>query len=197
MDGSDDFYAFLRVPMPDVGQKIGPNQGLELIAKAAWQTSIKSGMKDWKSIRASKYSNRDSMKNRSSGFQTEAKISAHLHHPNIVEIFGVISERHCPVPGKWNSSTGFPQRPAQAPQAGAFHLCPVTRLFRLQPLHYAHNQVLRSTASPTTGSSIATSSPPISSLRETHHQTAISGSQKPSTSASIPSARRSWARLPT
>ncbi len=75
--------------MPEAGQRIGPNRILELIAEGGMANVYKVWHEGLEILRAIKILkpgfNEESMHR----LHTEAKISAHLHHPNIVEIYGV------------------------------------------------------------------------------------------------------------
>jgi serine/threonine protein kinase len=142
MDGSDDFMPSFGVPMPDVGQKIGPNRVLELIAEGGMANVYKVWHEGLEIVRAVKILKPGFNEESKQRLQTEAKISAHLHHPNIVEIFGV---------NFWNDIVPY----LEMEFIDGFSLKDLLRhhkqvhftfalslgYFVCNALHYAHNQV--------------------------------------------------------
>jgi serine/threonine protein kinase len=141
-DGSDDFMPSFGVPMPDVGQKIGPNRILELIAEGGMANVYKVWHEGLEIVRAVKILKPGFNEESKQRLQTEAKISAHLHHPNIVEIFGV---------NFWNDVVPY----LEMEFIDGFSLKDLLRhhkqvhftfalslgYFICNALHYAHNQV--------------------------------------------------------
>ncbi|MDD5674942.1 MAG: protein kinase [Chitinivibrionales bacterium] len=78
-----------RAAMPMLGQKVGQNRILELIAEGGMANVYKTwheGLEVVRAIKILKPGFSDEARDR---LQTEAKISANLHHPNIVEIYVV------------------------------------------------------------------------------------------------------------
>jgi serine/threonine protein kinase len=142
MDGSDDLVPGLAVPMPDIGQKIGPNRVLELIAEGGMANVYKVWHEGLEIVRAVKILKPGFNEESKQRLQTEAKISAHLHHPNIVEIFGV---------NFWNDLVPY----LEMEFIDGFSLKDLLRhhkqvhftfalslgYFVCNALHYAHNQV--------------------------------------------------------
>jgi serine/threonine protein kinase len=75
--------------MPEPGHRIGPNRILELIAEGGMANVYKVWHEGLEIVRAIKILKPGFNEESKQRLQTEAKISAHLHHPNIVEIYGV------------------------------------------------------------------------------------------------------------
>ena len=142
MDGSDDLLPSYGVPMPDVGQKIGPNRILELIAEGGMANVYKVWHEGLEIVRAVKILKPGFNEESKQRLQTEAKISAHLHHPNIVEIFGV---------NFWNETVpylemefidGFSLKDLLKHRKQVhFNFALSLGSFICNALHYAHNQV--------------------------------------------------------
>jgi serine/threonine protein kinase len=142
MDGSDDLFPAYGVPMPDVGQKIGPNRILELIAEGGMANVYKVWHEGLEIVRAVKILKPGFNEESKQRLQTEAKISAHLHHPNIVEIFGV---------NFWNNTVpylemefidGFSLKDLIKHRKQVhFTFALSLGYFVCNALHYAHNQV--------------------------------------------------------
>ena len=79
----------LSFAMPEPGHKIGPNRILELIAEGGMANVYKVWHEGLEIVRAIKILKPGFNEESKQRLQTEAKISAHLNHPNIVEIYGV------------------------------------------------------------------------------------------------------------
>ncbi|HEX7509834.1 MAG TPA: serine/threonine-protein kinase, partial [Chitinivibrionales bacterium] len=77
------------ISMPEIGQRIGPNRVLELIAEGGMANVYKVWHEGLEIVRAIKILKPGFNEESKQRLHTEAKISAHLHHPNIVEIYGV------------------------------------------------------------------------------------------------------------
>ncbi len=75
--------------MPEPGHRIGPNRILELIAEGGMANVYKVWHEGLEIVRAIKILKPGFNEESKQRLHTEAKISAHLHHPNIVEIYGV------------------------------------------------------------------------------------------------------------
>ena len=72
--------------MPSPGDKIGPNQILEIIGEGGSACVYKVWHEGLEVIRAIKILKQDKNKHARDRFLTEAKILADIHHPNIIEI---------------------------------------------------------------------------------------------------------------
>jgi len=122
--------------------------------------------------------------------QTEAKISAHLHHLISLKFLGEFWNDIVPYL-EMEFIDGFSLKDLLRHHKQVHSLCPVTRLFRLQrPAIMPITRSLRSTAS-LHGVVHRDIKPANISLRETAPSNLrISGSQNPPTSASIPSGQK-------
>ena len=75
--------------MPEPGHRIGPNRILEQVAEGGMANIYKVWHEGLEIVRAIKILKPGFNEESKQRLHTEAKISAHLHHPNIVEIYGV------------------------------------------------------------------------------------------------------------
>jgi serine/threonine protein kinase len=131
-----------NVHMPEISQTIGHNRIIELLAEGGMANVYKVWHEDLEIVRAIKILKpgfNDESKER---LRTEAKISAHLHHPNIVEMYGV----HF-----WNDTVPYLEmefidgmslkqlldRERRLPFTVAMSVI----RFVCSALHYAHNQI--------------------------------------------------------
>jgi serine/threonine protein kinase len=131
-----------NVRMPEISQTLGHNRIIELIAEGGMATVYKVWHEELEIVRAIKILKpgfNDESKER---LRTEAKISAHLHHPNIVEMYGV---------DFWNDTVPYLEmefvdglslkqlidREKRLPFTVAVSIV----RFICNALHYAHNQV--------------------------------------------------------
>lgn len=85
-------------PMPNVGDKIGPNRVMLLIGEGGMASVFKVWHESLEVTRALKILKNSSDKELRDRFFTEAKILADIHHPNIVEIHNL---------GYWEQQTPF------------------------------------------------------------------------------------------
>jgi serine/threonine protein kinase len=130
------------VRLPEISQTLGHNRIIELIAEGGMATVYKVWHEELEIVRAIKILKpgfNDESKDR---LRTEAKISAHLHHPNIVEMYGV---------DFWNDTVPYLEmefvdgmslkqlvdREKRLPPTVAVAIIG----FICNALHYAHNQV--------------------------------------------------------
>ncbi|MGB7566671.1 MAG: protein kinase [Chitinivibrionales bacterium] len=142
MDGSDDVVPAYGISMPEIGQKIGPNRILELIEEGGMANVYKVWHEGLEIVRAVKILKPGFNEESKQRLQTEAKISAHLHHPNIVEIFGV---------NFWNDTVPYLEMEfidgyslkdlLKHHKQGHFTFALSIGYFVCNALHYAHNQV--------------------------------------------------------
>lgn len=142
MDGSDDLTPAYGVHMPKVGQKIGPNRVLDLVAEGGMANVYKVWHEGLEIVRAVKILKPGFNEESKQRLQTEAKISAHLHHPNIVEIFGV---------NFWNNAVPYLEMEfidgyslkdlLKYHKQVHFTFALSIGVFVCNALHYAHNQV--------------------------------------------------------
>lgn len=131
-----------NVRMPEISQTLGHNRIIELIAEGGMAAVYKVWHEELEIVRAIKILKpgfNDESKER---LRTEAKISAHLHHPNIVEMYGV---------NFWNDMVPYLEmeyvdglslkelidREKRLP----FLVAVAIIRFVCNALHYAHNQV--------------------------------------------------------
>jgi serine/threonine-protein kinase len=126
-------------PMPNVGDKIGPNRVMLLIGEGGMASVFKVWHESLEVTRALKILKNSSDKELRDRFFTEAKILADIHHPNIVEIHNL---------GYWEQQTPFLEmefvdgysirdlitQHTRFPLSAAI----VTVYFVCQALHYAH-----------------------------------------------------------
>jgi serine/threonine-protein kinase len=82
-------YEPKQVPMPVVGDKIGPNRVQVLIGEGGSANVYKVWHEGLEVIRAVKVLKKASDREARERFLTEAKILADIHHPNIVEIHNI------------------------------------------------------------------------------------------------------------
>jgi len=142
MDGSDDSSLGQDIAMPEIGQKIGANRILELIAEGGMANVYKVWNEGLEIVRAIKILKPGFNEESKQRLQTEAKISAHLHHPNIVEIYGV---------DFWNNTVpylemefidGFSLKDLLKHKKQLHYTFALSiGYFVCNALHYAHNQV--------------------------------------------------------
>ena len=131
-----------HVQLPEIGQRIGSNRIIDLIAEGGMAAVYKVWHEDLEIVRAIKILKPGFDEESKQRIRTEAKISAHLRHPNIVEIYGVQF---------WNDTVPYLEmefvdgyslktileKHKQLPLAAALSLI----YFVCNALHYAHNQV--------------------------------------------------------
>jgi len=139
---AEEFLQKYNVLMPEISQTLGQNRIIELIAEGGMANVYKVWHQELEIIRAVKILKpgfNDESKER---LRTEAKISAHLNHPNIVELYGV----HF-----WNDMVPYLEmeyvdgmslkqlldREKRLPFTVAVSIL----RFVCNALHYAHNQV--------------------------------------------------------
>ena len=142
MDGSDDSSPDQEIVMPEIGRKIGANRILELIAEGGMANVYKVWNEGLEIVRAIKILKPGFNEESKQRLQTEAKISAHLHHPNIVQIYGV---------DFWNNTVpylemefidGFSLKDLLKHKKQLhFTFALSIGYFVCNALHYAHNQV--------------------------------------------------------
>jgi serine/threonine protein kinase len=87
--GFDMSRTDLGISMPMLGAKIGQNRILSLIAEGGMASVYKTWHEGLEVVRAIKILKPGFSSEARDRLQTEAKISANLHHPNIVEIYMV------------------------------------------------------------------------------------------------------------
>jgi serine/threonine protein kinase len=130
-----------NVRLPEINQPLGHNRIIELIAEGGMAAVYKVWHEDLEIVRAIKILKPGFDDESKERLRTEAKISAHLHHPNIVEMYGV----HF-----WNDSVPYLEmeyvdgmslkqlieREKQIP----FPVAVAIIRFVCNALHYAHNQ---------------------------------------------------------
>jgi tRNA A-37 threonylcarbamoyl transferase component Bud32 len=139
---TEDLMPGYQIPQPEAGQKIGHNRIIDLIAEGGMATVYKVWHEELEIVRAIKILRPGFDEESKKRIRTEAKISAHLRHPNIVEIYGV----HF-----WNDTVPYLEMEfvdgyslktlidKQKRLPLAFSLSLVH--FICNALHYAHNQV--------------------------------------------------------
>ena len=130
------------VTMPEVGQRIGPNRILELIAEGGMANVYKVWHEGLEIVRAIKILKPGFNEESKQRLHTEAKISAHLHHPNIVEIYGVSFWKDAVPFMEMEYIDGFSLKDLLKYQKQAhFTLAISIGYFVCNALNYAHNQV--------------------------------------------------------
>ena len=131
-----------NVRMPEISQSLGHNRIIELIAEGGMATVYKVWHEELEIVRAIKILKPGFNEESKDRLRTEAKISAHLHHPNIVEMYGV---------DFWNDTVPYLEmefvdgmslkqlidREKRLPFTVAVSII----RFVCNALHYAHNQV--------------------------------------------------------
>jgi serine/threonine protein kinase len=131
-----------NVRMPEISQTLGHNRIIELIAEGGMAAVYKVWHEELEIVRAIKILKPGFNEESKDRLRTEAKISAHLHHPNIVEMYGV---------DFWNDTIPYLEmeyvdgmslkqlidRERRLPFAVAASII----RFVCSALHYAHNQV--------------------------------------------------------
>ncbi len=88
-DKPEPGFAEYQLQLPGVGQRIGSNRIIDLIAEGGMASVYKVWHEELEIVRAIKMLKPGFDEESKSRLRTEAKISAHLRHPNIVEIYGV------------------------------------------------------------------------------------------------------------
>jgi serine/threonine protein kinase len=128
--------------MPEAGQRIGPNRILEPIAEGGMANIYKVWHEGLEIIRALKILKPGFNEESKQRLQTEAKISAHLHHPNIVEIYGVNFWREMVPYLEMEFIDGFSLKDLMKYQKRVhFTFALSLGYFICNALHYAHSQV--------------------------------------------------------
>jgi serine/threonine protein kinase len=131
-----------NVHMPEISQTLGHNRIIELIAEGGMAAVYKVWHEELEIVRAIKILKPGFNEESKERLRTEAKISAHLHHPNIVEMYGV---------NFWNDTVPYLEmeyvdgmslkqlidREKRLP----FLVAVAIIRFVCNALHYAHNQV--------------------------------------------------------
>jgi serine/threonine protein kinase len=128
-------------PMPNVGDKIGPNRVTQLVGEGGMATVFKVWHEGLEVTRALKILKNASDKELRERFFTEAKILADIHHPNIIEIHNI---------GYWDQQVPFLEMEFVDGSSvrdlittyGHFALpaALTTAFFVAQSLHYAHTK---------------------------------------------------------
>ena len=128
--------------LPEIGQRIGSNRIIDLIAEGGMATVYKVWHEDLEIVRAIKILKPGFDEESKNRLRTEAKISAHLRHPNIVEIYGVQFWNETVPYLEMEFVDGYSLKAILDKQRT---LPPVTALaivyYVCNALHYAHNQV--------------------------------------------------------
>jgi serine/threonine protein kinase len=130
------------VVLPEVGQKIGHLRIIDLIAEGGMATVYKVWHEDLEIVRAIKILKPGFDEESKKRLRTEAKISAHLRHPNIVDIYGLHFLNHSVPYIEMEFVDGYSlkqliEKRKQLPYAFSLALM----YFICNALHYAHNQV--------------------------------------------------------
>jgi serine/threonine protein kinase len=86
---AEDTLRKYNVRMPEISQTLGHNRIIELIAEGGMAAVYKVWHEELEIVRAIKILKPGFNEESKERLRTEAKISAHLHHPNIVEMYGV------------------------------------------------------------------------------------------------------------
>jgi serine/threonine protein kinase len=131
-----------QIHMPETGERVGQNRILELVAEGGMANVYKVWQEDLEIVRAIKILKPGFDEESKKRLATEAKISAHLRHPNIVEIYG-LNFWHETIPYlEMEFIDGFSLKnlierhralPCTFSMALVYFIC--------NALHYAHNQV--------------------------------------------------------
>lgn len=130
------------IDMPEVGQRIGPNRILELVAEGGMANVYKVWHEGLEVVRAIKILKPGFNEETKQRLHTEAKISAHLHHPNIVEIYSVNFWKDAVPYIEMEYIDGFSLKDLLKYQKKAHFTFAVSiAYFVCNALNYAHNQV--------------------------------------------------------
>jgi serine/threonine protein kinase len=131
-----------QIHMPETGERVGQNRILELVAEGGMANVYKVWQEDLEIVRAIKILKPGFDEESKKRLATEAKISAHLRHPNIVEIYGLNFWRDTIPYLEMEFIDGFSLKnlierhralPCTFSMALVYFIC--------NALHYAHNQV--------------------------------------------------------
>jgi serine/threonine protein kinase len=131
-----------QIPRPEPGMKIGHNKIIELIAEGGMASVYKVWHEELEIVRAIKILKPGFDEETKKRLRTEAKISAHLSHPNIVEIYGLYFWNDYIPYIEMEYVDGFSLRQL----IDSKKVLPLTFSLSLiyficNALHYAHNQV--------------------------------------------------------
>ncbi len=142
LDSAEDILRKYNVVMPDISQKLGHNRIIEKIAEGGMANVYKVWHEELEIVRAVKILKPGFDEESKKRLRTEAKISAHLHHPNIVELYGV---------NFWNESVPYLEMEfvdglslkelIEKEKRLPFTVAIALIQFVCNALHYAHNQV--------------------------------------------------------
>jgi serine/threonine protein kinase len=128
--------------MPEPGHRIGPNRILELIAEGGMANVYKVWHEGLEIVRAIKILKPGFNEESKQRLHTEAKISAHLHHPNIVEIYGVNFWKDTVPYMEMEYIDGLSLKDTMKYQKRMHFTFAISiGHFVCQALHYAHSQV--------------------------------------------------------